>query len=216
MTDEKYLFISDIREKKANNRAVYSKRSGAKTRYVSLPSDHLTAAEKKRRNGPVSTVKLNQPITYPELKALTPTMQFLYLDHLTHEYKARQSDLAAMLGVTLACVNKYVKKLPGKLEFSTLRAKKPAPEWLAFMSGGAEEIVPEDTRADEPIAPETTAEVMPVTIDQPLGAKPTVLPTIISFTLSGTTDQLADLLAVFTKPGAVYDFSITVREKGGD
>lgn len=215
MTDERYLFISDIREKKANNRAVYSKRSGAKTRYVSLPSDHLTAAEKKRRNGPVSTVKLNQPITYPELKALTPSMQFLYLDHLAHEYKARQTDVASMLGITPAAVCKFIKKLPGKLDFGAVR-KKPAPEWLAFMSGGAEEIVPEDTCADEPIAPETTAEVMPVTIDQPLMAKPLVLPTSLSFTLSGTTDQLADLLAVFTKPGAVYDFTITLREKGGD
>ena len=215
MTDEKYLFISDIREKKANNRAVYSKRSGAKTRYVSLPSDHLTAAEKKRRNGPVSTVKLNQPITYPELKALTPTMQFLYLDHLVHEYGARQIDIASMLSITPPAFCKFIKKLPGKLDFDAVKKKKkPAPEWLAFMSGGAEEIVPEDACADEPITPETTAEVMPATIDQPLMAKPLVLPTSLSFTLSGTTDQLADLLAVFTKPGAVYDFTLTLTEKG--
>lgn len=215
MTDEKYLFISDIREKKANNRAVYSKRSGAKTRYVSLPSDHLTAAEKKRRNGPVSAVKLNQPITYPELKALTPTMQFLYLDHLVHEYKARQIDIASMLSITPPAFYKFMKKLPGKLDFGAVR-RKPAPEWLTFIGGGAEEIVPEDTCTDEPIAPETTAEVMPVTIDQPLMAKPLVLPTSLSFTLSGTTSQLADLLDAFTKPGAVYDFTITLKEKGGD
>ena len=215
MTDEKYLFIQDIREKRANNRAVYSKRSGAKTRYVSLPSDHLTAAEKKRRNGPVSTVKLNQPITYEEFKALSPSLKFLYIDHLIHEYKARRKDIVNMLGISQSLWTKIVPTIPGKLEFEG-RPPKPAPEWLAFIGGEAPELVPEDTCADEPIAPETTAEVVPVTIDQPLMAKPLVLPTSLSFTLSGTTDQLADLLAVFTKPDAVYDFTITVREKGGD
>lgn len=224
MTDEKYLYLQDIREKKAAGRGVFSKRTGSKTRYVGLPSDHLTAAEMKRRNSKVSSVKLNQPITYEELKELTPSLRFLYLDNLIHRYKARRIDLVAMLGISNPGFGKMMAKLPGKLIFHGA-PHNPAPEWLAFINGEAEEIMPEDVRAlrnpepaaEEPIAEEPTIGVTPLMLDSPvLVAKPEVNPYHVTLSLIGTPAQLADVIAMLTDKDTAYDFEVTISMKGGD
>ena len=229
MTDEKYVYLQDIREKKSAGRGVFGKRTGSKTRYVGLPHDHMTAAELKRRNGKVSTVKLNQPITYAELKELTPSLRFLYLDNCINRYKARRLDLVAMLGISNPGFGKMIAKLPGKLEFKG-GLHKPAPEWLAFINGEAAEIIPEDVRAlrdpvpaaaepavVEPIPDEPTVEVSPVVLDSPvLVTKPEINPYRVTLSLVGTPAQLADVIAVLTDKDTAYDFEVTISMKGGD
>lgn len=229
MTDEKYIYLQDIREKKSAGRGVFGKRTGSKTRYVGLPHDHMTAAELKRRNGKVSTVKLNQPITYAELKELTPSLRFLYLDNCINRYKARRLDLVAMLGISNPGFGKMIAKLPGKLEFKG-GLHKPAPEWLAFINGEAAEIIPEDVRAlrdpvpaaaepavVEPIPDEPTVEVSPVVLDSPvLVTKPEINPYRVTLSLVGTPAQLADVIAVLTDKDTAYDFEVTISMKGGD
>lgn len=227
MTDEKYIYLQDIREKKSAGRGVFGKRTGSKTRYVGLPHDHMTAAELKRRNGKVSTVKLNQPITYAELKELTPSLRFLYLDNCINRYKARRLDLVAMLGISNPGFGKMIAKLPGKLEFKG-GLHKPAPEWLAFINGEAAEIIPEDVRAlrdpvpaaaepavVEPIPDEPTVEVSPVVLDSPvLVTKPEINPYRVTLSLVGTPAQLADVIAVLTDKDTAYDFEVTISMKG--
>ena len=229
MTDEKYIYLQDSREKKSAGRGVFGKRTGSKTRYVGLPHDHMTAAELKRRNGKVSTVKLNQPITYAELKELTPSLRFLYLDNCINRYKARRLDLVAMLGISNPGFGKMIAKLPGKLEFKG-GLHKPAPEWLAFINGEAAEIIPEDVRAlrdpvpaaaepavVEPIPDEPTVEVSPVVLDSPvLVTKPEINPYRVTLSLVGTPAQLADVIAVLTDKDTAYDFEVTISMKGGD
>lgn len=229
MTDEKYIYLQDIREKKSAGRGVFGKRTGSKTRYVGLPHDHMTAAELKRRNGKVSTVKLNQPITYAELKELTPSLRFLYLDNCINRYKARRLDLVAMLGISNPGFGRMIAKLPGKLEFKG-GLHKPAPEWLAFINGEAAEIIPEDVRAlrdpvpaaaepavVEPIPDEPTVEVSPVVLDSPvLVTKPEINPYRVTLSLVGTPAQLADVIAVLTDKDTAYDFEVTISMKGGD
>ena len=229
MTDEKYIYLQDIREKKSAGRGVFGKRTGSKTGYVGLPHDHMTAAELKRRNGKVSTVKLNQPITYAELKELTPSLRFLYLDNCINRYKARRLDLVAMLGISNPGFGRMIAKLPGKLEFKG-GLHKPAPEWLAFINGEAAEIIPEDVRAlrdpvpaaaepavVEPIPDEPTVEVSPVVLDSPvLVTKPEINPYRVTLSLVGTPAQLADVIAVLTDKDTAYDFEVTISMKGGD
>ena len=227
MTDEKYTLISDIKEKKTTARSAFARKGGARSKKCTLPSDYLTAAEKRRRNSPVSTVKLNQPITYAELKELSPSLRVLYLDHLIHEYRARQTDIAAMLGITPPTFYKFMKKLPGKLDFGAVR-KKPAPEWLEFIGGQAPEITPPPLEVIEPEIgpdfgieepeivpppepdPEPQVKVEPLTVELPLIIKPTVLPDKVTFSLTGTPGQLVDLLPVFTKPDNKYRFELSL------
>lgn len=199
MTDEKYTLISDIKEKKAAARGAFARKRGSKSKRCSLPSDHLTPAQLKRRNSPVSTVKLNQPITYAEFQTLTPSLKFLYLDNLIHHYKARRIDIVTMLGIAQNTWAKLLPTLPGKLIFEG-KPKHPAPEWLEFIGGHAEEIVPEDAR-DLPHDP--IVEVQPVEIEQP------VLPDRIDLSITGTPAQLIDLLSMLTEADKTYSFRLS-------
>ncbi len=224
MTDEKYVYLQEIREKKSAGRGVLGKRTGSKTRYVGLPHDHMTAAELKRRNSKVSSVRLNQPITYAELKELTPTLKFLYLDNCINRYEARRIDLVNMLGISNPGFGKMAAKLPGKLIFK-YNKRKPSPKWLSFINGEAAEIIPEDARVlrdpepavVEPAPEEPTVEVSPLVLDAPvLVAKPEVNPYHVKLSLVGNPAQLADVIAVLTDKDTAYDFEVTISLKGGD
>ena len=206
MTDEKYTLIHDIKEKKAAARGAFARKGGSRSKRCSLPSDHLTPAQLKRRNSQVSTVKLNQPITYAELQTMTPSLKFLYLDNLIHHYKARRIDIVTMLGIAQNTWVRLLPTLPGKLTFEG-KPKHPAPEWLEFIGGHAEEIVPEDVR-DLP-APDPIIEVQPVEIDQPLIPQPPVLPDRIDLSITGTPAQLIDLLSMLTEADKTYSFRLS-------
>lgn len=224
MTNEKYTFVTDLREKKAAARGAAHRKCGSKSKRCTLPSDNLTPAQLKRRNSPVSTVKLNQPITYAEFKELSPSLKFLYVDHLIHEYKARRVDIVNMLGISQSLWTKIAPTIPGKLEFVGHK-RTPAPEWLEFIGGKAEEIKPDFddfdhklyvgpfSKTPEPIPepspePETGVDFKPLTVELPLIIRPPVLPDKVTFSLTGTPGQLVDLLPVFTKPDKQYRFEL--------
>lgn len=200
MTDEKYTLISDIKEKKAAARGAFARKRGSKSKRCTLPSDNLTPAQLKRRNSQVSTVKLNQPITYAELQTLTPSLKFLYIDNLIHHYKARRVDLVAMLGITQRTFSKMAEALPGKLIFEG-KPKHPAPEWLEFIGGQAPEIVPDEST---PIV-----EMQPIEIEQPFIPQPPVLPDRIDLSITGTPAQLIDLLSLLTEADKTYSFRLS-------
>lgn len=207
MTDEKYTLISDIKSKKAAARGAFARKGGSKSKRCSLPSDNLTPAQLKRRNSQVSTVKLNQPITYAEFQTLTPSLKFLYLDNLIHHYKARRVDIVAMLGIAQNTWVRLLPTLPGKLIFEG-KPKHPAPEWLEFIRGQAEEIIPEDSHTPAP-DPDPIVEVQPVEIEQPLIPQPPVLPDRIDLSITGTPAQLIDLLSMLTEADRIYSFRLS-------
>lgn len=215
MTDEKYTLIHDIKEKKAAARGAFARKGGSRSKRCSLPSDHLTPAQLKRRNSQVSTVKLNQPITYAELQTLTPSLKFLYLDNLIHRYKARRVDIVTMLGIAQNTWVRLLPTLPGKLIFEG-KPKHPAPEWLEFIGGRAEEIEPEDVRdlpADTPAPdPDPIVEVQPVEIEQPLIPQPPILPDRIDLSITGTPAQLIDLLSMLTEADQSYSFRLSFNK----
>ena len=216
MTDERYVYHQDLKEKNSAKSGAYHKRSGRRTKYVSLPSDHLTPAQLKRRNGPVETIKLNQPMTYTELKKLSPYNQFFYLDNLVTRYKARRKDIVAMLCISENCFAKLMKQLPGKLIFGhgSKGKKHPEPEWLAFI--GAEKtapVSPDVLEVGEPISvkAEDVEPVFPITLDKPLLiAKPEVNPYRVTLEMNGTPAQLSDLLAVLTDSSTAYNFTVAI------
>ena len=186
--------------------------------------------EELLRDGTVSAGRYERYLKiYAELKELTPSLRFLYLDNCINRYKARRLDLVAMLGISNPGFGKMIAKLPGKLEFKG-GLHKPAPEWLAFINGEAAEIIPEDVRAlrdpvpaaaepavVEPIPDEPTVEVSPVVLDSPvLVTKPEINPYRVTLSLVGTPAQLADVIAVLTDKDTAYDFEVTISMKGGD
>lgn len=135
MTDERFVYNADLRDRKRTAYGARAKKGGSRSKSCTLPSDALSASQKRKLNGSVESISLNSPMSWARLRELTPTLQFLYLDHLVTEHKARRVDLCAMLGVATCTFWKLQQKLPGKLLFNG-NPKKPAPEWEAFMAEG--------------------------------------------------------------------------------
>ena len=164
----------------------------------------------------MSTVKLNQPITYAEFKTLTPTLQALYLDHLIREYHARRIDVVQMLGISQSMWGKIKPTIPCKLDFPKGK-HEPAPEWLAFIGGAAEEITPPPMPKEIPAAePETPAWSNEIGEPIPIKAediKPItyLIPPILSGSITMVA-ALPDLLSQLTRlveEDTAYQFTVS-------
>ena len=71
-------FEYEVRQKKQLSRNAIYKKGGSKSKKCSLPSDHMTKAEWKRRNGKVEGYSLNKPLTFKEWSAMPDDIQKEY------------------------------------------------------------------------------------------------------------------------------------------
>ena len=205
MTDERYVYNTDIRERRSAASGARAKKGGSRSKRCTLPSDHLTPAQKRKLNGQPETVNLNRPMTYAELKHLTPTLQFLYLDTLVSKHRARRVDILEMLGCCNQTFYLLEKKLPGTLEYKA--ARKPRPEWVAFMSKPvparqeAAQDPEADTQAPAPVEPED-APVAPYAPHAAILAG--------SITVRCAASEIAEaILRLIDDPEAPYTFTIS-------
>ena len=105
----------------------------------SLPSDYLTAAQKRRLNGPVSTYKLDEPMNWESFKAMPEDLQKKYILNLQETYQANNDMLGKMFGVTGVSVCKMRHALGiGAMGQSKMTRDEVAvrdAKWGAFCNG---------------------------------------------------------------------------------
>lgn len=204
MTDERYVYTQEQLDRKRTATGARAKKGGSRSKRCPLPSDALTKAQKAKLNGPVESVNLNRPMTYAQLKELSPTLRFLYMDHLVNYHKARRVDLQKMLGCANRTLELLIKGLPGKLVFKG-RRRSPAPEWLAFLAN--EQPVQEATQAPEA---ETQAPAPAETENAPQAAtEPTPAILAGSITVCTTASgMLAAILRLIDDPAQTYTFTV--------
>ena len=204
MTDERYVYTQEQRDRKRTATGARAKKGGSRSKRCPLPSDALTKAQKAKLNGPVESVNLNRPMTYSQLKELSPTLQYLYLDHLISAHKARRADLLAMLGIVQSTWFNLMKKLPGKIEFSRNVPKKQAPEWQAFLAQQEAAQAPEaEAQAPAPSEPEDAT----VSATEPTPAEPEIIAG--SFTVRSTRMGLIGaILRLIDDPEREYTFTV--------
>lgn len=219
MNEVEYMLRQDAREKKAAGRGIYHKRSGSKTKYVGLPSDHLTAAQMKRRNGPVVKYNIGKRLTYAEFKELPPDIAGTYITNLQSTYYASIATIAQSLGASAPALKAYIHKNGIAHKSSKAGPRKPSPLWEGFLSGkytstGARTPAPEveATPVEEPkpapIIPEPT--------------KPTPKTKLVDIDLggSGTPEAILDMLmtafASLTTSSQTYEFAIHLHAEGDD
>ena len=90
-------FDFDVLQKKRIARGAIHKRNGSKSRRCSLPSDNMTAAEWKRRNGEVKTYALNVPMSWPDFKSMPYDLQQQYIDNLQNRFNVSISKISTDL-----------------------------------------------------------------------------------------------------------------------
>ena len=130
-------FDYDIMQKKRIARgAAHMKR---KRKGCSLPSDNLTAAQKRRLNGPVSTYKLDEPMSWESFKAMPEDLQKQYILNLQNTYQANDKMIGKLFGKSDVTVGEYRKKLGinpiGKSKMTRDEKTVCDAKWDAFCNG---------------------------------------------------------------------------------
>ena len=105
----------------------------------SLPSDNLTAAQKRRLNGPVNTYKLDEPMGWESFKAMPEDLQKQYILNLQNTYQANDKMIGKMLGKSDVTVGEYRKKLGihsiGKSKMTRAEVGIRNTKWDTFCNG---------------------------------------------------------------------------------
>lgn len=153
MTDFDY----EVATRKRVARSAWHRKCGAKSRKCSLPSDYMTAKQKERLNGPVSSYQMNQPIEWNEFKNYPDDLKRQYLSCLSQSYNVNLSHLAAMFGVCSPTLSKYFKlhNLSDCITQNGRMCQDDIVAWQVFLSSGKENT---EQWADTIQATDTTQE----------------------------------------------------------
>ena len=150
-------FDYDALQKKRIAAGARHMKRGSRSKRCSLPSDNLTPAQLKRRNGPVSTYKLDAPMRWDDFKAMPVDLQKQYLTNLVEAYGATNEMLGDMFYVHPTHVG-AVKKALGVVSHNPHRLigeKKAIRDqmWAAFCNGvvGGGDAVKETPREPEKV-----------------------------------------------------------------
>ena len=152
-------FDFDVMTKKRIARGAAARKCGSKSRRCTLPSDYLTDAQKKARNGKMSTYNLSKPMTYEQFKLMPRDLQREYLLKLRNDMHASSRVIAQMFGCSYETVRVVIRNLGintgGKKLYMNL---DQLMRWNNWLSGDA---------ATTPVAvtePETETEAEAETI----------------------------------------------------
>ena len=150
-------FDYDVLQKKRTAAGARHMKRGSRSKRCSLPSDNLTPAQLKRRNGPVSTYKLDEPMRWDDFKAMPVDLQKKYLTNLVETYGATNEMLGDMFYVHPTHVG-AVKKALGVISNNPRHLSKEKKTirdqmWEAFCNGvvGGGNAVKETHREPEKV-----------------------------------------------------------------
>lgn len=127
MTDERYVYVQDIREKKSAGYGAFHKKNGSKSKKCNFPSDYLSRKEKNKMNGSIITLNLSKFYTWDEFKNMSPDFQVEYLQYIADKYKAGNETIAIeVFGITGPSLRTYLVKhgIDKKIEFKAVRGSK--------------------------------------------------------------------------------------------
>lgn len=229
-------FDYDVLQKKRTAAGARHMKRGSRSKRCSLPSDNLTPAQLKRRNGPVSTYKLDAPMRWDDFKAMPVDLQKQYLTNLVETYGATNEMLGDMFYVHPTHVG-AVKKALGVVSHNPHRLigeKKAIRDqmWAAFCNGvvGGGDAVKETPRAPEKVetppvqCPDKLEEaaITPGDTEAPAEAEPVVVKipmldmTELSATFNGwfTPETFLGWIAKLPIPEAEVKIRVSVTKRG--
>ena len=154
MTDERFVYISDIKDKKRTARGAFNKRTHAgKGGAVKLPSDFMSRKEIKAMNGECKTYNIKKPMIYREFKALPKDLQIAYVKWLRDEFGVSDAEIARMLGTPKNTLCERFKKLGLGRGKNCDRLEFQEGDWHAWLYGDTEYVADTgvEKKAEEPV-----------------------------------------------------------------
>lgn len=208
MTDEKYTFIEDIRQKSSTAKSShYKKTSGGK--HVKFPSDYLSNKEKKKMNSEVINYNLNKPMDWKEFKSIPHDLQKEYIKKIQERFHVFHKTICSeMLNVNYRTFCTYVKR-NNISSYKALDRKKKEDitgfkDWI-FSKGKTPEYQ-HKTQKEVPV------ERQDITAEEPKKASFRI-PNDGTFNYDSITSQeLCDVLAELLKKGTNYRIRLSFYE----
>ena len=176
-------FDFDIMEKKRIAQGARARKCGSKSRKCTLPSDYLTAAQKKGLNGKVSTYNLSGPMTYSKFRVMPDDLQKEYLLKLRNEMGATLTAMGKVMQCSPETVRQALMRhgIPNNIKRMSFESKL---RWDAWLKG-------EQLNNDRAEAPAPAPSEAPVSEDKPVPTPymPCAL-TSCDMRLRGTKDEI--------------------------
>lgn len=143
MTDEQFMFVSDVSDKKRTARGIHSKRThNGKGGRVNFPSDYLSRKEKNAMNGEVKSYKMNEPVPYAEFKKYPNDLKITYIQNLRKRFDVPDIEIAKKMGCPKSTLGLLLKNL------GCSGARRGAHQWNRdpwekWWNGESDELVAE-------------------------------------------------------------------------
>lgn len=105
-------FDYDVLQKKKTARGARYVKRGSRSKKCTLPSDYMTATQKRRMNGTVETYNLSDTMSWKAFKALPTDLKEEYISNIVGRFDASQRMVAAdLFKVSDATLSLYLKGL---------------------------------------------------------------------------------------------------------
>ena len=104
-------FDFECRERKRIAQNARRMKNGSKSKKCTLSTDYMTEAQWKKKNGEVKTMNMNQPVTYEQLKSMTPDLQKEYIDKMISRFGCNLTALAKFFGLDAKGISKLCDEL---------------------------------------------------------------------------------------------------------
>jgi hypothetical protein len=103
-------FYDDVKSRKSEASGARHRVGGSKSKKCSLPSDHLTDAQKRKLNGPVRAYNVKTPMSWDEFKSMPTDLQQAHVAFLQDAFGVSGNDIAiSYFGVTGAALRLHAK-----------------------------------------------------------------------------------------------------------
>lgn len=150
-------YYDDVKERKSVATGAYHKRNGAKSKKCTLPSDNLTAAQRRKLNGPAREWNIKKPMPWGEFKSAPKTVQQLHLDFLRSEFPGLGLTTVSekYFGLSKPALSNYVKShhLEYHVEHGRRTPSDTHAKLLTWLGRGGTESAEDASPAASPAVP---------------------------------------------------------------
>lgn len=149
-------FDYDARQKKRIAASARRRKSGSRSRYVGLPSDHLTQKELRAMSGEVQTYNMNAPVRWSAFLSWPHDLQQEYVSKLQADYGATGEMLAECFDTSRAIVIRGLKEAGIQLVSQPRHLSKKdvlerTQRWHGFLYGDHGAPCEETPEPEEPL-----------------------------------------------------------------
>ena len=131
MCEAQYIFNQTARERKRSGRWAAAKKNGSKSKRCTMPSDYLSAAQKRKLNGEVKMYDISRPMSWGMFREMPFDLQKEYMTKLANMGAGRE-DVSRMMETSKTALSQYLNKHhKGMNYFASRKSKNRIPflEW---------------------------------------------------------------------------------------